>query len=251
LLRRVGINERLWRRTIEALPVMAGLSGEERRRLKDLVVLFLHEKEITPAGELNLDEAMRLRIAALACLLILNLGFDYYRGWYTVVVYPGGFMVRHQYMDETETVLHEVEDPLIGEAWEHGPVVLSWEDIVGCDELDGVNVIIHEFAHKLDMLMAGSNGLPPLHADMSVEDWSRIFTQAFEDFQLRVEQRAASAIDAYAAESPAEFFAVLSEVFFEIPHHLKAEYPEVYRQLAAFYRQDPGRRFPPPLSFAQ
>jgi hypothetical protein len=128
-----------------------------------------------------------------------------------------------------------------GESWLAGPVILSWADA----ELrgkSGYNVVIHEFAHKLDMLNGDPNGFPPLHAGMDREGWSRAFSAAYEDFRGRVERRDVTAIDPYASESPAEFFAVLSEAFFETPGAVRAEYATVYDQLSAFYRQDPAAR---------
>lgn len=232
-----------WRDVVAALPVLTGLDEAELDRLRELCALFLHAKALEPVAELELDERMRLAIAALACLPILNLDLDYYRGFHAVVVYPGGFRARHQHWDESGTV-HEIEQELAGEAWEQGPLIVSWEDIERAPELDGFNVVIHECAHKLDMLIAGSNGLPPLQRDMRIQDWSKAFTEAFADLERRVEAGQETAIDPYAAESPAEFFAVTSEAFFEIPHVLRRAYPAVYAQLALFYRQDPAARLP-------
>ena len=145
-------------------------------------------------------------------------------------------------MDE-DGVAHHVREPMSGESWLTGPVILSWADTEQADTGSGYNVVIHEFAHKLDMLNGDANGFPPLHADMSRAAWSGAFEAAYADFCERVDRRRHSRIDAYAAENPAEFFAVLSEAFFEIPVAVRGEYPEVYRQLAAFYRQDPAARF--------
>ena len=131
---------------------------------------------------------------------------------------------------------------MTGESWLAGPVILSWEDAERRGEAQGYNVVIHEFAHKLDMLNGDANGYPPLHAGMSREEWTRVFDAAYRGFCARVERNEQSGVDPYAAESPAEFFAVLSEAFFEIPEVVRAEHPEVYGQLAAFYRQDPGTR---------
>jgi len=130
----------------------------------------------------------------------------------------------------------------MGESWEHGPVILSWEDVQNSGANDGFNLVIHEFAHKLDMLDGSANGAPALHVNMSLAEWSRVFTQAYADFCARVDRAEDTDIDPYASESPAEFFAVLSEAFFEIPLSVRRLYPEVYEQLALFYRQDPVNR---------
>jgi Mlc titration factor MtfA (ptsG expression regulator) len=119
--------------------------------------------------------------------------------------------------------------------------VLSWADI-GEDYADGINVVIHEFAHKLDMLNGDVDGYPPLHPGMERRTWTDAFTRAYEDFCRRVDRGESTSIDPYAAESPGEFFAVLSEAFFERPERVGDDYPDVYAQLAQFYRQDPYAR---------
>lgn len=235
------VDPRLWRQTLECLPLLAGLSSDELARLRDLTVLFLHEKTLVPVHGLELTPAMRWRIACLAALPILNLGLDWYRNWYTVVVYPAGFRANRQHMDQAN-IVHEYQEDLVGEAWERGPVLLSWEEIDASRCLDGFNVAIHEFAHKLDMLSGHPNGLPPLHRTMRVEEWSRVFSAAYADMRQRLAADEQTALDPYAAEDPAEFFAVVSEAFFEIPVTVKDAYPQVYTQLRAFYRQDTARR---------
>lgn len=233
--------EGAWRTAVSALPLLRGLADEELARLRELATLFLHEKEVVAAGGYSMDEAVRLKIAAQACLPILNLGLDYYAGWVSVIVYPDEFVPEYEYTDEAG-VVHLARDPMIGESWERGPVILSGADVERSGERDGVNVVIHELAHKLDMLNGAPDGFPPLHRGMERAAWARAFTAAFGDFCARAQSGSALEIDPYAAESPAEFFAVMSEAFFEIPHVLRREYPEVYRQLAAFYRQDPAAR---------
>jgi MtfA peptidase len=184
---------------------------------------------------------MRLWVAVQACILILNLGLEYYRGWSGIILYPQQFVPRHQQVDEIG-IVHEGDEPYAGEAWLGGPVVLSWADIQGTEYPDGVNVVIHEFAHKLDMLNGDANGFPPLHPGMSRAAWSQAFSAAYEDFCARVDADEDTDIDPYASESPGEFFAVLSEAFFEIPDVVQEEYPQVYGQLSSFYRQDPAQR---------
>jgi MtfA peptidase len=235
------IPDELWRQVIEARPLFMGLASEELGRLKDLATLFLAEKDISGAAGQEIDDMIRVTTAAQACLPILNLGIDYYNGWVEVVVYPGEFAPIHEYMDDAG-VVHQTRHPLAGESWLGGPVILSWADVNYVDDGAGVNVVIHEFAHKLDMLNGDVNGYPPLHQGMRREAWAQAFTEAYEDFRKRVDAGEETVIDPYAAESPAEFFAVLSEALFEIPHLLKDEYASVYEQLALFYRQDPGAR---------
>jgi len=245
VLRRVRLPADLWQAVLADLPVLAGLSADERTRLQELVILFLHEKSLDAAGGLELTQIMRLHIATRACLPILNLGLDYYRGWVSVIVYPDSFLVQHQYIDAAG-VVHNERRLRAGEAWERGPLILSWADVAQTFPGEGVNVVIHECAHKLDMLTGTVNGLPPLHPGMPVTAWAQAFTAAYADLCGRVDENLDTAINPYASDSPAEFFAVASEAFFEIPRLLQAAYPAVYEQLRAFYRQDPGARMARP-----
>jgi Mlc titration factor MtfA (ptsG expression regulator) len=240
ILRRATFDEKLWLVTLERYPFLRALSQSERMRLKNTVALFLHDKSIHGAAGLEMHDEIRISIAAQACVLILNLDPDYYRGWVEIIVYPDEFVATYEFVDE-DGVAHMVHEPMSGESWLQGPVILSWADAKG-NGWTGYNVVIHEFAHKLDMLNGDANGFPPLHSDMAREVWSRIFSEAYEDFCLRVDRGEHGRIDSYAAENPAEFFAVTSEAFFETPHAVQLSYPDVYRQLALFYRQDPAAR---------
>lgn len=232
-----------WRAAMAALPLADRLNPTERERLRDLATLFLHEKALEPAGGLEPTPEMGPCIAAQACLPILNLGLDYYRGWSSVILYPEGFLARHEYTDPNGLV-HSVHRPLIGEAWERGPVILSWADVAASASEPGYNVVIHEMAHKLDMLTGEVNGLPPLHRNMAIQEWSRVFNDAYQRLCREVDRGLPTLLDPYAADSPGEFFAVISEAFFTAPDRVLAGYPEVYRQLQAFYRQDPLARQP-------
>lgn len=240
ILQRSTLSESAWRNVLAMLPVLHRLSESELRRLRELAILFLHDKRISPAAGLQLSEETRLIIAAQACLLILNLDLAYYDGWSTIIVYPDEFVPEREYTDDVG-VVHVTRHPLAGEAWLQGPIILSASDAQRCGEADGVNVVLHEFAHKLDMLNGDGNGFPPLHRDMKTEDWSRAFTQAYDALCREVDLGLDTALDPYAAQSPAEFFAVVTEAFFETPRLLRETYPAVYAQLALFYRQDPLR----------
>lgn len=241
VLRHAGLDENLWRATLAHYEFLGVLSGEERTRLKEHVLLFLDEKSIYGARGFAVGEDMRVAIAAQACILILNLDLEFYRGWSDIVVYPGEFLVEYDYTDE-DGVVHAVKEPMTGEAWLGGPVLLSWEDAGGAAQATGYNVVIHEFAHKIDMLNGDANGYPPLHADMDRERWVEAFGRAYGDFQRALERGVETFIDPYAGENPSEFFAVMSEAFFELPLVVKAQYGEVYEQLSRFYRQDPVAR---------
>jgi len=241
ILGRATLDEALWHSVLARYPFTRALSAPERARLRELAILFLNEKSIAGAGGLEVRDEIRMCVAAQACMLLLNLDLDFFRGWVEVIVYPDEFLVDYEYLDE-DGIAHRINTPLSGESWPEGPVILSWADAAQGGASGGYNVVIHEFAHKLDMLNGAANGFPPLHADMDGARWSDTFGAAYEAFCARVERREETAIDPYAAENPAEFFAVLSEAFFETPDAVQGEYPAVYGELASFYRQDPALR---------
>ena len=237
----------LWHDSVSGVTVLAALSHQEQHRLRKLASLFLREKTINGTGGLDVDEQMRVTVAAHACLLILNLDLDYFKGWSEIIVYPDTFVVAREERDAAG-VIHATRRTLGGEAWSHGPVILSWADARPDAHPHGSasNVILHEFAHKLDMLNGAANGMPPLHANMLREEWTASLSEAYKNLYHQVERHHHTAIDPYATESPAEFFAVFTEVFFEQPARLHHLYPDVYGQLRLFYRQDPLRRLAEP-----
>ena len=241
ILERAALDPALWRASVERYPFVRALSDEELARLRELTILFLHEKGIHGAAGMSIRDEVRVAIAVQACILILQLGLDYYRGWVEVIVYPDEFVAEYEYVDEAG-VAHRVKEPMTGESWERGPVILSWADAQEAGRGTAYNVVIHEFAHKLDMLNGEANGFPPLHADMNRERWARALTDAYDDFSRQVDSNGELEIDEYAAESPAEFFAVMSEAFFESPGTVRRVYSDVYTQFAQFYRQDPAAR---------
>jgi Mlc titration factor MtfA (ptsG expression regulator) len=241
VLHRFLLDEALWQHVTRGLPFLRGLTDAEWQSLKELCVLFLQEKEIYGARGFIPTDAVRLSIAAQACLPILNLGLDAYQGWVGIVVYPGEFKVRREEMDENG-VVHEYDDALSGEAWPGGPVILSWQDIKLGNA--GYNVVIHEFAHKLHMDRGHMDDFPLPHAHMDKGQWLSTWDAAYDEFCIEVDRGIHTLLDPYASEQPAEFFAVLSEAFFTLPQAVRSNYPELYRQLALFYRQDPAARLP-------
>jgi MtfA peptidase len=220
------------------LPMFGGLTQVEHARLRELAISLLADKAFSGAGELEVDDAMATIIAAFAVLPVLNLGYDWYQGWREIVVYPGEYVYDGEQMD-MNGVVHRVHHVRSGEAMTGGPMVLSWQDVQHCGQGIGFNVVIHEFAHKLDMQNGHANGRPPLHEGMSPDGWAHDFQMAYDDICRRVEGGKETPINPYASEDPAEFFAVLSEYFFEAPSLLHGEYPAIYAQLTRFYRQDP------------
>lgn len=223
------------------LPILHGLDAPERESLREAASLFIHGKSFSAAGGAEVDAATQLAIALQACLLTLKLDEDSYRGWHEIILYPDAFLRPREQMDEAG-VVHRSRDILAGESWHGGPLVLSIADVAASGRLDGVNVVLHEFAHKLDMLNGSANGFPPLHRGMNAATWADEFGAAYADLCARVDAGEDTAIDPYATTDPAEFFAVLTEVFFETPQLLDTEYPAIYRQLQQFYRQNPLRR---------
>ena len=253
----IEIDAETWERATAAWLFMRGLEAGEVERLRALCSRLLAGKHFSGTHDLEISDLMQVEIAAQACILVLELGIEWYDGWSEVIVYPSQFAPEREIVDEAG-VVHLTQDPMAGEAWLGGPVILSYEDVAmtGDEEVRvaGYNVVIHEFAHKLDMRSGDPNGFPPLHAGMDGAAWKRAFSAAYGDFCARVdaaerlpERRIQTALDAlpidpYAAESAGEFFAVGSEAFFETPELLAPAYPAVYEQLRLFYRQDPLAR---------
>jgi Mlc titration factor MtfA (ptsG expression regulator) len=260
---RVRIPTGIWHATIAGLPFLARLTADEQTRLRVLAERFLAQKEMSGAGELELTGEIQVHIAVQACLPIMNLGLDWYRGWTSIVVYPSEFLVPRSLHDEAG-VVHEYIEPISGEAWEGGPVLLSWNDVAqaGTQRGSAYSVVIHEFTHKLDMLDGEPNGCPPfdgkLHAGLDRARWQATLDDAFERLNAEldlVEARLPDTVDPesedadpyyahlpldpYAAQDPGEFFAVSSEAFFVDAARLQLAFPEWYTQLAGFFRQNP------------
>lgn len=245
-LARHRIDASLWQ-SVAHWPLLQGLSAAELALLQEQAVWFLHTQSLTPIDTEALTDAQRLAVAVQAALPVLNLGFDCFADWREVVIYPGRFRGRHAVSEPIGGGLIQervTEGVYAGMARSDGPMLLSMADVKGSPRLDGLNVVIHEIAHKLDMRSGAANGCPPLHRGMSRARWRRAFSNAYADLQWQAQQGHVGPIDAYAAESPAECFAVLSECFFELPHVLKRIYPAVYTELCVFYRQNPASRLP-------
>ena len=237
ILNNSTIEEGLWRRLIASASYLHGLSDSDLKRLHEDVRIFIHDKEFSTAHDLEATDDMFVSIALQACLMTLNLGVHLYDGWHGIIIYPDEFVPNHQFVDAAG-VVHTDRRPLSGMARSDGPVILSWADTQTAFKSDGVNVVIHEFAHKLDMQNGDANGFPPLHKGMNSRAWQKSFAAAFSDFSKRVDAGEHTALDPYASENAGEFFAVLSEVFFEMPQIIVDEYPAVYEQLKAYYKQD-------------
>ena len=259
------ITPELWTQTLQGHPFLDRLTQSEEAQLKDRSAWFLASKSMTGAGGLALNDEIRLSIAVQACLPILELDPRLYEGWSEIIVYPEGFLIPREEMDE-DGVVHEYVQEAAGEAWDGGPVVLSWADAgprpADAPDEHGFNVVIHEFAHKLDLIDGEANGMPSLraHPHIKARTWQRVLEESFDALGDQLEAIEAAIppdvdpeseeadtwyrqlpLDAYAATDPAEFFAVSSEAFFVAPEPLKAAMPEWYSLLSQYYRQDPLR----------
>jgi len=209
-------------------------------QLKDLIQVFLAEKNFIGCNGVVITDEIRVTIAAQACLLLLNRKTDMYPKLQSILVYPHEF-IKEQQSVHAGGVHHTHRTRLIGESWEFGKVVLSWQDTVdgARDPNDGHNVVIHEFAHQLDQETGVANGAPILDKHQDYDSWAKVLSAAFAKLQSQVKIREASLFDYYGATNPAEFFAVASEVFFEQPHELSLESPALYKQLSLYYHVDP------------
>ncbi|WP_295002471.1 M90 family metallopeptidase [uncultured Dechloromonas sp.] len=233
------IPDDLWAAIVTSMPFLEILSPAEQAQLKDMAEAFLGSKEFSTAGGLELSDEICVSIAAQGCLPILKLGLSAYRDWVGIIVYPDEFVVR-RHIEDDSGVVHEYDDVLSGEAWAGGPLIVSWHDVKMAG--DGYNVVIHEFAHKLDMLNGDADGMPSLHSGIDEGKWRETFLAAYDDFCRRVDSGEETIIDPYASDTPGEFFAVLSESFFELPDVVADEYPALYDLLVRYYRQDPLAR---------
>jgi hypothetical protein len=237
-LRRRAIPDALWQATLSRYAFLARRSADELRVLRRLTTLFLDSKEFSGAGGFVVDDAIAVAIGAQACLPVLHLGLEHYDGFVGIVVHADEVVARRERMDDAG-VVHHYDEVLSGEAMEGGPVMLSWSDAQGFDPHAewAYNVVIHEFAHVLDMGDGVADGVPP---GVDRQRWLATLMPAFDRFAERVVCGHATVLDPYAAEGPDEFFAVASEGFFVTPQALKEEQPALYRLLAAYYRQDPA-----------
>ena len=231
-----------WRTILRRrVPSVAGLPTDLQTQLKQHIQVFVAEKTFIGCRGQRITDEVRVTIAAQACLLLLNRPDHYFPYLRQVLVYPDSFVVPRGHTDGMG-IVHHGHAVLAGESWEQGQVVLSWQDVLAgaATQDDGHNVVIHEFAHQLDQESGGANGAPPLTKPSHYRRWSKVFNFEYEALQLCVERGEASLLDAYGATSPAEFFAVATEVFFERPRDLERLHSDLYEELALFYRVNPA-----------
>jgi Mlc titration factor MtfA (ptsG expression regulator) len=230
-----------WRRILrQRVPLSRHLPPDLQQQLKKHIQIFLAEKPFIGCAGLVVTDEMRVTIAAQACLLLLNQPAHYFPSLRQVLVYPGAFRVERRHVDDAG--IHEAHhEALSGESWAQGQVVLSWADVkAGARHPDdGYNVVIHEFAHQLDQENGAANGAPFMRSRARRDRWAEVLGREYAALQSRIAGGEPSLIDAYGATNPAEFFAVVSEFFFERPRELAAEHPGLYAEFSRFYRVNP------------
>ncbi len=234
---------RAWSEILERnLPLYRRMDQPLQQQLQRLIKQFLHQKRFFGCAGQAITEEIRVTIAAQACLLLLNRPTDVYGKLRFILVYPRAFVARHTQYSEAG-VESEHAAVLQGESWDSGKVILSWDDIQHDvrNFSDGRNVILHEFAHQLDEEDGASNGAPLLQSSSGYRSWARVLTREYDALQESVALGREGLLDHYGATSPAEFFAVITEAFFEQPGLLNELHPELYAQLQAFYRIDPSQ----------
>jgi len=241
IVERRSISDALWLETLASLPFVARRSEADRAELRRLSSLFLDEKEFAGAGGLEVTDAIALRIAVQACLPVLRLGLQLYRGFVGIVVHPDEVVAPREVVDE-DGVVHQYDEVLSGEAMGGGPLMLSWTDVrdAGQSAAWAYNVVIHEFAHVIDMADGEADGVPPLANLAERKRWEAVLDEAFQSFCHWVDAGRETALDPYGASGIDEFFAVAVEAFFVAPDGMRAEHAPLYALFAEYFRQDPA-----------
>lgn len=231
-----------WWRTIDAhVPYIRHLSESQRKELGGIVQILLDEKEFVGLGGLEMNDEIRLSIAAQAAVLLLGRETKYFPTLKSILVYPSAYAAPSTQRQADGTVI-EGTQARMGESWFRGSLVLSWNDVRrGASNInDGHNVVFHEFAHQLDSESGAMNGAPQLQSAACYKEWARVLSQEYKALVTNVHQGHRSMIDSYGATNPPEFFAVVTEMFFERPVAMHEHYPELYKKLSHFYQQDPA-----------
>ncbi len=234
-----------WRPLIEArVPIALKLTDEEWARLLGLVSGFVRKKSFEGIDGLAVTEEMKVIVAAQACLLLLALDMGPYPGVRSIILYPGTFVPKSSRLDGHVLLEPETEPvPTLGESL-RGVIVLSWDSVEQnlAHPEDGHNVVLHEFAHQLDQEDGYVDGIPLLEAPSSTRVWARVLRERYEELRRKALDGEPDLLSEYGATNRAEFFAVATELFFQRPVEMRARYPDLYRELKGFYRQDPAER---------
>jgi Mlc titration factor MtfA (ptsG expression regulator) len=223
-------------------PLYSRLNDRERATLCDVVLVLVAEKNWEGCGGLAMTDEVKVTIAANAAILLLGIEHDYYARVMSILVYPTGFRSPEGWTRADGVV--DLSVGALGQAWYDGPVVLAWDAVLdgARDPRDGLNVVIHEFAHQLDYLDGVADGTPPLRRKGDYRRWQEVMTREFEKLRAEAGRGRPKVLDAYGATDHAEFFAVATEAFFEKPREMCARHPELYAVLSEYYGQDPAAR---------
>lgn len=230
-----------WLRILKRnIPLYSILPAALQQQLHGHIHVFLHDKQFIGCAGLQVTDEIRLTIAAQACMLLLNRKTDYYPTLSTILIYPDTYVADEVVSDGL--VVTRQKKARMGESWHRGPVVLSWDDVRHDtrDASDGDNVVLHEFAHQLDQENPQSDGAPLLEQGSQYTTWARILSREYTELQTLTEHHKKSLINSYGATNPAEFFAVITESFFEQAEIMKQQKPELYAELSLFYKIDPA-----------
>jgi hypothetical protein len=219
----------------------ASISQPDRDELKQKMLVFLEEKHFEGCRGLEITDEIRVTVAAHACLLLLHRETDFYPYLVTILVYPSAFLVDIKEVDEHG---FEWRDTLenAGESWDRGNVIVAWDVAKhgALDPRDGLNVLLHEFAHQLDAEDSRSEGAPLMPTRADRDEWARVMQAEYARLIEDVEADRDQLLDDYGTTNPAEFFAVCVETFFEMPAEMRDEHPELYAQLRKYFNQDPA-----------
>ncbi len=230
-----------WLSIIERnVPYYRCLSADEQKELQGFIHIFLKEKQFEGCGGLKINDEIRVTIAAQACILLLGRKTDFYPTLRSILVYPQAYIAPVKKV-AADLLVTEGLEARFGESWSHGYVILSWDDVLnGASDIhDGRNLVFHEFAHQLDEESGAAEGAPLLPRRSMYIAWARVLTREYEELIGSIELNRPTLLDKYGATSPAEFFAVATEFFFEKPGELKKLHPELYNQLRIFFQRDP------------
>jgi len=231
----------------ENLTIYRGMWPDQQAQLRRLIMRFLADKKFVGCAGQVIDDNVRITIAAHASLLLLNRPTNEYHDLNYILVYPTDFLVRREERDESGLV-SEGAHALSGESWDNGKVILAWESVVaGIRNFgDGDNVVLHEFAHQLDHESGITNGAPILGQNQSYDTWSSVLADEYAALCQACDENRQTLIDPYGATNPAEFFAVVTETFYERAHELAHHHPALFEQLQAYFRVDPREWQPNP-----
>jgi Mlc titration factor MtfA (ptsG expression regulator) len=232
-----------WLEIIEKnVPIYHRLSWADKKEIHGHILVFLAEKNFEGCGGLEVTDEIKVTIAAQACILLLHRETDYYPGLYSILVYPSAFIAKG-HVEFAPGYYAETEQVHLGESWKRGALILSWDHVLAnaVDVHDGHNVVLHEFAHQLDIEDGYANGAPPLPHRSRYVAWARILEKDYSKLQKDTEEGRFTVLDEYGATDPAEFFAVATECFFEKPAQLQKKHPELYEELKLYFQQDPAQ----------